>query len=107
MPVSVNEFDVEFHEGGRPRARSSSPKSASALGTIPGTFVNVGQPIGHRLSHMLSGVSAKIAVKIHGPDLDMLRQLGSRRCAMPASRFPASPTSTSKPRCRSRRSASR
>lgn len=76
MPVSVNEFDVEFHEGGRPRAVVFKD-IRDQLGTIPGTFVNVGQPIGHRLSHMLSGVSAKIAVKVFGPDLDMLRAKGT------------------------------
>ena len=77
MPVSVNEFDVEFHEGGRHREEVFE-EIRDKLKGIPGTFVNVGQPIGHRLSHMLSGVSAKIAVKIHGPDLDTLRRLGSQ-----------------------------
>ncbi len=77
MPVSVNEFDVEFHPGGRPREEVFAA-IRDKLGGIPGTFVNVGQPIGHRLSHMLSGVSAKIAVKIHGPDLDTLRRLGTK-----------------------------
>ena len=77
MPVSVNEFDVEFHEHGRPREQVFAD-IREKLGQIPGTFVNVGQPIGHRLSHMLSGVSAKIAVKIHGPDLDTLRRLGTQ-----------------------------
>jgi len=78
MPVSVNEFDVEFHHGqGRPREMVFA-EIRERLSTIPGTFVNVGQPISHRLSHMLSGVSAKIAVKIHGPDLDTLRRLGAR-----------------------------
>jgi CzcA family heavy metal efflux pump len=75
MPVSVNEFDVEFKEGGRPRQEVFA-EIRKTLGTIPGTFTNVGQPIGHRLSHMLSGVSAKIAVKIFGPDLDVLRSKG-------------------------------
>ena len=77
MPVSVNEFDVEFHAKGRPREEVFAD-IRKKLSSIPGTFVNVGQPIGHRLSHMLSGVSAKIAVKIHGPDLDTLRRLGSQ-----------------------------
>ena len=77
MPVSVNEFDVEFHENGRHREEVFA-EIRDKLKTIPGTFVNVGQPIGHRLSHMLSGVSAKIAVKIHGPDLDTLRRLGAQ-----------------------------
>jgi CzcA family heavy metal efflux pump len=77
MPVSVNEFDVEFHEGGRPRDEVFAEIRAK-LGKIPGTFLNIGQPIGHRLSHMLSGVSAKIAVKVFGPDLAMLREKGEQ-----------------------------
>ena len=77
MPVSVNEFDVEFNEGGRPREVVFA-EIRTQLKTIPGTFLNVGQPIGHRLSHMLSGVSAKIAVKIFGPDLAVLREKGEK-----------------------------
>ena len=77
MPVSVNEFDVEFHDSGRPRAVVFK-EIRDKLRTVPGTFVNVGQPISHRLSHMLSGVSAKIAVKIFGPDLDVLREKGTQ-----------------------------
>ncbi len=77
MPVSVNEFDVEFNESWRSREQVFA-EIREKLGSIPGTFVNVGQPIGHRLSHMLSGVSAKIAVKIHGPDLETLRRLGAQ-----------------------------
>lgn len=76
MPVSVNEFDVEFKEGGRPRQEVFA-EIRQKLGSVPGTFTNVGQPIGHRLAHMLSGVSAKIAVKIYGPDLDVLRAKGA------------------------------
>ena len=77
MPVSVNEFDVEFHEGGRPRAEVFA-EIRDKLRSVPGTFVNVGQPISHRLSHMLSGVSAKIAVKIFGTEIDVLREKGAQ-----------------------------
>lgn len=76
MPVSVTEYDVEFREGGRPR-EVVFKEIRSKLSEIPGIFVNVGQPIGHRLAHMLSGVSAKIAIKVYGPDLETLRRVAN------------------------------
>ncbi|TDI41909.1 MAG: efflux RND transporter permease subunit [Acidobacteria bacterium] len=45
------------------------------LASVVGTNVTIGQPIGHRIDHMLSGTRAAIAVKIFGPDLHELRRI--------------------------------
>ncbi len=47
------------------------------LGGFPGTSITVGQPIGHRIDHMLSGTRAAIAVNLFGPELQPLRDIAA------------------------------
>jgi CzcA family heavy metal efflux pump len=77
VPVSSVEFDVDFKQGeGRPRSEVLE-EIRQRVRTVPGTFSVITGPLGDRIGHMMSGVSAPIAVKIFGPDLDKLRQLGT------------------------------
>ncbi len=48
------------------------------LAEIPGIATTVGQPLGHRIDHMLSGTRANIAIKIFGNDLNQLFRLGNQ-----------------------------
>lgn len=48
------------------------------LTAIPGIAVSVGQPLGHRIDHMVSGTQATIAIKVFGTDLSQLYILGNK-----------------------------
>jgi CzcA family heavy metal efflux pump len=74
--VHYSEIDVDF----RPSERSRElilDDIREKLSQIPGTAFSVGQPISHRLDHLLSGVRAQIAVKIFGESLEELRNLAA------------------------------
>jgi CzcA family heavy metal efflux pump len=74
--VNAAELDVTLRPGiDKERVFEELRREFAA---IPGTNVTIGQPIGHRIDHMLSGTRANIAVKIFGPDLYQLRQIGGR-----------------------------
>lgn len=45
---------------------------------IPGASIEIGQPISHRIDHMLSGTKANIAIKLFGADLNKLFQMGTQ-----------------------------
>ena len=84
--VHSSELDLDLREGGRPRAEVLADIRAR-LSALPAS-VNLGQPISHRLDHMLSGVRAQIALKVFGDDLDTLRTLSETLRARLAANVP-------------------
>ncbi|MDR1437202.1 MAG: CusA/CzcA family heavy metal efflux RND transporter, partial [Candidatus Symbiothrix sp.] len=75
--VNSTEIDVKYDPGKRSNEAFLS-EVRSRLSDIPGIALTIGQPIGHRIDHILSGTRANIAVKIFGPDLHRLFSLGNR-----------------------------
>ena len=82
--VEAAEIDVGLKETGRPRELLLA-ELRRQFATLPGTNVTIGQPISHRIDHMLSGTRANIAIKVFGDDLGTLRRLGERVRASVAS----------------------
>ena len=74
--VHSAEIDVDLTRSGRSKDEVITD-IRSRLAMLPAA-VNVGQPISHRLDHMLSGVRAQVAIKIFGEDLDTLRSLAEQ-----------------------------
>ena len=71
--VHSSEIDVDLVHSGRNR-ESVMADIRQRLAVIPASIA-IGQPISHRLDHLLSGVRAQIALKIYGDDIDTLRGL--------------------------------
>ena len=77
LGVNTSEIEAPFELKDRSRDEFLAAVRAK-LGTIKGANIEIGQPISHRIDAMLSGTQANIAIKLFGPDLNKLFNLGSQ-----------------------------
>lgn len=77
LGVETSEIEVSLHMKDRSKAAFLAALRQDLAG-IPGLVISIGQPISHRIDHMLSGTRSSIAVKLFGPDLYRLRALGEQ-----------------------------
>jgi CzcA family heavy metal efflux pump len=71
------EIDVNFELTDRDREEFMADVRAKMAG-VPGIAATVGQPLGHRIDHMLSGTRANIAIKLFGTDLNKMFMIGNQ-----------------------------
>ena len=70
--VNASEIEVVTRPMGRPQP-AIMEEVRQNLAQIPGVVSEVGQPMSHRMDHLLSGTRAQIAIKLFGPDMVTLR----------------------------------
>lgn len=73
--VNQSEIEVVTRHIARPQ-EDVMQEVRNSMEQIPGVVSEVGQPISHRIDHLLSGTRAQIAIKLFGPDLVTLRNKG-------------------------------
>ncbi|BDD09661.1 multidrug transporter AcrB [Fulvitalea axinellae] len=73
--VNASEVDAPFVLDGKDK-ETFFEEVRKKLSIVPGVNITLGQPIAHRVDHMLSGTRANIAIKIFGPDLNELYKIG-------------------------------
>jgi len=79
VPISNAEFDVDFKTGVSERSREEILEEIhTKVRSVPGSFSVLSGPLSHRISHLLSGVTAPVAIKIFGPDLDTIQGIGEQ-----------------------------
>lgn len=77
LGVNVSEIEAPFQLDGRSK-RELQREVRSKLKTIQGANIEIGQPITHRMDHMLSGTQASIAIKLFGTDLSKMYTLANQ-----------------------------
>ena len=75
--INASEVDVPFTLTDRSEAEFLEDVRTK-LSVVPGANITIGQPIAHRIDHMLSGTRANIAIKVFGTDLNQLFTIGNR-----------------------------
>ncbi len=75
-PPSANEIEVGMDPDADPEQVLAAIDAV--LADLPGVNASIGQPIGHRLSMVMSGTKAELAIGIFGEDLPTLRQVAER-----------------------------
>ena len=73
--VNAAEIDVPFTLTDKSK-EAFFEEVRSKLSIVPGANITLGQPIAHRIDHMLSGTRANIAIKVFGSDLQRLFEIG-------------------------------
>ncbi|MEQ9616541.1 MAG: efflux RND transporter permease subunit [Phycisphaerales bacterium] len=75
-PVSNSEIEITVAQGyAKNEVRE---RIRTVVDRVPGITTSIGQPIEHRLSHILSGTPAAIAINVYGDDLDVLRTIAKQ-----------------------------
>lgn len=72
---NVSELEVPFSLKDRTKAEMVAD-IRQKMEAVPGIFLEIGQPISHRIDAMLSGTRANVVIKIFGQDLNALYQMG-------------------------------
>ncbi|MBR5002576.1 MAG: efflux RND transporter permease subunit, partial [Bacteroidaceae bacterium] len=81
------EIDVNFKLSSRSKTEFVA-EVRERLAKVPGVVTSVGQPLEHRIDHMVSGTQADLAIKIFGPDLSTLFRKGTEIKELLAESFP-------------------
>jgi CzcA family heavy metal efflux pump len=72
-PVTISHLLLTLDQESGIAHQEMESRVRDRLGSQTGLTLNIGQPLAHRIDHLLSGLQAEIAIKVMGPDMDQLR----------------------------------
>ena len=76
LGVNTSEIEAPYVVSDRSKQEIAA-EIREKLSALPGVNIEIGQPISHRIDAMMSGSESNIAIKIFGPDLHELLQIGN------------------------------